>query len=138
MSTEFNTNMGINKPQQTVQPKTVEKEQVAAQQIEKVDEPVKSEKVPVGQEAIAGKSQIKTDNVANDLATFCANPKQIQVADAFFDKAYAKLLEQNQNLFLKILSFIVIGSIILSTNSNASSIDHPLYNLRITAILSKL
>jgi len=99
MSTEFNSNLNLGA---VSTPKTVkhtdeakEAKEIAAAPVEEIETP-KSEGVPVGQSAIAGKSQIgKVDNVQNDIAAFCGNPKAIALSDGFFDKAYAQLCAEN-------------------------------------------
>ncbi len=96
MSTEFNSNINLGV---VSTPKTVkhneEVKEIAAAPVDDSEAP-KSSGVPVGQSAIAGKSQIgKVDNVQNDIATFGANPNLVALSDEFFDKAYARLCAQN-------------------------------------------
>ena len=95
MTTEFNSNfnLGAIQKQTNVKPAEV-KEDVQAAPIEEIEEP-KSTGVLVGQSAIAGKSQIKTDSIGNDLTVLMANPKLIEKASAVFDKAYAALVKEN-------------------------------------------
>jgi len=96
MSTEFNSNLnfGAIQKQANVKPSD-NKDEILEQSIEEIAEEPKSQGVPVGQSAIAGKSQIKTDNISNDLLTLRTNPKLVMLADETFDKAYEKLSEQN-------------------------------------------
>lgn len=92
MTTEFNSNLNLGAIPQVNTQKGIEKEVASAAAAEVKEAALKE--VPFGQDAIAGKSQIKADNVANDLVTFCANPKAVELSDKFFDKAYAQLLAQ--------------------------------------------
>ncbi len=96
MSTEFNSNLnfGAIQKQTNVKPSDV-KDEILEQSIEEIVEEPKSQGVPVGQSAIAGKSQIKTDNISNDLLTLKTSPKLVMLADEAFDRAYEKLSEQN-------------------------------------------
>jgi len=93
MSTEFNSNLNLGSIPQQNPAKGIEKE-VAPQASVEVKAETVSKEVPVGQEAIAGKSQIKADNIAKDLATFCGNYKAVAISDQFFDRAYADLVAQ--------------------------------------------
>ena len=93
MTTEFNSNLNLGAIPQVNTQKGIEKEVAPAAAAAEVKETA-SKDVPVGQDAIAGKSQIKADNVANDLVTFCSNPKAIELSEQFFDKAYAQLVAQ--------------------------------------------
>lgn len=96
MSTEFNSNLNFGAIQKSAKIKASEaKEEILEQPIDEIAEESKSQGVPVGQSAIAGKSQIKTDNISNDLLTLKTNPKLVQLADEAFDKAYEKLSEQD-------------------------------------------
>lgn len=96
MSTEFNSNLNLGPVSTTKKVKPAEEiKEIAAAPGEEIKTP-KSEGVPVGQSAIAGKSQIgKVDNVQNDIAAFCHNPRLIAISDDFFDRAYAKLCDEN-------------------------------------------
>lgn len=95
MTTEFNSNLNLGAIQKQHAVKSTEvKDEIAAAPIEEIEEP-KSQGVPVGQSAIAGKSQIKADNVSNDIATFAANPNVVMLSDNFFDKAYDSLVAEN-------------------------------------------
>ena len=94
MTTDFNGNINFNANPKTTASKQVDKENIVSAGVN-AGEKLQSEGVPMGQSAIVGQSQIKADNIAKDLATFKANPKLIQVADGFFDKAYAQLLASN-------------------------------------------
>ncbi len=67
----------------------------AAAPLEEKAQPEIAPKIPTDQAAVAGQSQIKTDNVKGDIATFKGNPGLISMADTFFDHAYADLQAQN-------------------------------------------
>ena len=96
MSTEFNSNLnfGAIQKQSGVKP-SEQKDEILEQVVDENIEDVKSQGVPVGQSAIAGKSQIKTDNISNDLLMLRTNPKLVNLSGEVFDRAYAKLTEQN-------------------------------------------
>ena len=95
MSTEFNSNLNFGAIQKQAKIKASEaKDEILEQSIDEISEDVKSQGVPVGQSAIAGKSQIKTDNISNDLLMLRTNPKLVELADEAFDRAYEKLTEQ--------------------------------------------
>ncbi len=102
MSTEFNSNISINSiSQPTTSKPAAEKEQAVVLPAEN-NEIQTSQGNLVGQSAIAGKSQIKADNIANDMLTFCSNPKAVELSDKFFDKAYAALVaEKDPNAYEK-------------------------------------
>ena len=91
MTTEFNSNLNLGAIPQVNAQRGIEKEVAPAAITAEVNQTA-SKEVPFGQDAIAGKSQIKADNVANDLVTFCSNPKAVELSEQFFDKAYAQLL----------------------------------------------
>ena len=100
MSTEFNSNINFGSVQHSSS-KHIDglHEDV---QINSVDNSldnsvISNNEVPTGQNAIAGKSQVKVDNIANDMLTFCSDPKLAGVlADSFFEQAYARLLADNE------------------------------------------
>lgn len=94
MSTEFNSNLNIGAVPQ-VQPPVAVAETKPAVEPEKVPEAPVQTDVPKGQEAVAGQSQIKTDNIKSDMAAFCGNPQVIALSDQFFDVAYAQLQAEN-------------------------------------------
>ena len=94
MTTEFNSNLNLGSIPQVNAQKGIEKEVAPAPSAAAEVKETASKELPVGQDAIAGKSQIKADNVANDLVAFCSNPKAVELSDKFFDKAYAQLLAQ--------------------------------------------
>ena len=92
MTTEFNNKINLGAiPSAPVQ-KVTEKNAAPVEKNEVKD--VNSQEVPVGQNAVAGKSQIKADNIANDLVTFKSNPKAVEMADRIFDKTYASLVAE--------------------------------------------
>ena len=94
MTTEFNSNFNLGAIQKTKNVKSAEmKDEIQAAPVEEIEEP-KSSGVPVGQSAIAGKSQIKTDNISNDIAILAANPGLVEKAGIVFDKAYEGLLKK--------------------------------------------
>ena len=92
MTTEFNSNINLGAiPGAPVQ-KAADKGVVPAEKKEAADKNL--QEVPVDQSAVAGKSQIKADNIAGDLVAFKSNPKTIEMADKIFDKAYASLVAE--------------------------------------------
>ena len=96
MSTEFNSNLNFGAIQKQSKIKAAEvKDEILEQDvIEDVEEQI-NQGFPLDQSAIAGKSQIKTDNISSDLLTLRTNPKLVSLADEAFDRAFSKLSEQN-------------------------------------------
>lgn len=96
MSTEFNSNINFGSIQKKsgIKPNEI-KEEILEQAIDDNNEDIREYNVPVGQSAIAGKSQIKTDNISNDLLMLKTNPGIVHVADEVFDRAYEKLSASN-------------------------------------------
>ena len=98
MSTEFNSNINFGSIQKKAGVKPSEiKEEIIESTIGDNNEDIRAYNVPVGQNAIAGKSQIKTDNISNDLLMLKTNPQLVHLADEAFDKAYSKLAEANDS-----------------------------------------
>lgn len=96
MSTEFNSNINFGAIQKQTGVKASEiKDESLEQQLDETKANTISQNFPVGQSAIAGKSQIKTDNISNDLLTLKTNPQLVKLADEAFDIAYEKLAAQN-------------------------------------------
>ena len=95
MSTEFNSNINLGAIQKKANVKPTEIKEENLEQLAEESNPTISQNFPVGQSAIAGKSQIKTDNISNDLLTLKTNPGLVRLADEAFDRAYEKLLSQN-------------------------------------------
>lgn len=96
MSTEFNSNLNLGTvtSKKAVKQSEEIKEPTAAP-IEEI-EPPKIDAVPVGQSALAGKSQVgQVDNVQNDVKVFGQNPQLVALSDKFFDKAYEQLCAKN-------------------------------------------
>lgn len=93
MSTEFNNNINLGSVHRSSASKHIEKDDIVIAQQEEKDSLNNS--FPVGQSALAGKSQIKADNIARDLALFKSNPHLVKVSDKFFDEAYERLLASN-------------------------------------------
>lgn len=97
MSTEFNSNLNLGTVtnQKTVKHTEEVKEPIAAP-VEEIVAP-KIDAVPVGQSAIAGKSQVgKVDNIQNDIKILGQNPQLVALSDKFFDKAYEQLCAKNE------------------------------------------
>lgn len=95
MSTEFNSNLNFGAIQKKSNVKPAEiKEENLEHLLDETTNEIVSQSFPVGQSAIAGKSQIKTDNISNDLLTLRTNPNLVKLADAAFDRAFKKLSEQ--------------------------------------------
>ena len=95
MSTEFNSNLNFGAIQKKTTLKPTEiKEENLEQLLEDTANETISQSFPVGQSAIAGKSQIKTDNISNDLLTLRTNPNLIKLADQAFDRAFKIFSEQ--------------------------------------------
>ena len=96
MSTEFNSNLNFGAIQKNTGIKSTEiKEEILEQINDENTAETISQSFPVGQSAIAGKSQIKTDNISNDLLVLKTNPNVVRLADEAFDSAYERLSAQN-------------------------------------------